>query len=190
VDRLLALRTEINAGSGPKVSVNDLVVKAVGRAHTLVPDLNVIWTGDAIRHFSSVDVAIAVATDNGLVTPVVRGVDRLSLHQLVAATQDLVTRAKDRRLKQSELEGGSISVTNLGMFGTEEFAAIINPPQAAIIAVGAARQEPVVADGGLAVATVMHVTLSVDHRPVDGATAAQWMRTFVELLESPAQILV
>jgi pyruvate dehydrogenase E2 component (dihydrolipoamide acetyltransferase) len=190
VDRLLALRTEINAGSGPKVSVNDLVVKAVGRAHTLVPDLNVIWTGDAIRHFSSVDVSVAVATDNGLVTPVVRGVDRLSLHQLVAATQDLVTRAKDRRLKQSELEGGSISVTNLGMFGTEEFAAIINPPQAAIIAVGAARQEPVVADGGLAVATVMHVTLSVDHRPVDGATAAQWMRTFVELLESPAQILV
>jgi pyruvate dehydrogenase E2 component (dihydrolipoamide acetyltransferase) len=190
VDRLLALRTEVNAGSGPKVSVNDLVVKAVGRAHTLVPDLNVIWTGDAIRHFSSVDVAIAVATDNGLVTPVVRGVDRLSLHQLVAATQDLVTRAKDRRLKQSELEGGSISVTNLGMFGTEEFAAIINPPQAAIIAVGAARQEPVVADGGLSVATVMHVTLSVDHRPVDGATAALWMKTFVELLESPAQILV
>ena len=190
VDRLLALRSEINAGAGPKVSVNDLVVKAVGRAHTLVPDLNVIWTGDAIRHFSQVDVSVAVATENGLVTPVVRGVDRLSLHQLVATTQDLIVRAKDKKLQQSELEGGTISVTNLGMFGTEEFAAIINPPQAAIIAVGAARPEPVVLDGALAVATVMRVTLSVDHRPVDGATAAQWMKVFVELLENPAQILV
>ena len=190
VDRLLALRQEINAGAGPKVSVNDLVVKAVGRAHTLVPDLNVIWTGDAIWHFSQVDVSVAVATENGLVTPVVRGVDRLSLHQLVEATQDLIVRAKDKKLQQSELEGGSISVTNLGMFGTEEFAAIINPPQAAIIAVGAARPEPVVVDGALAVATVMHVTLSVDHRPVDGATAAAWMKVFVELLENPAQILV
>ena len=138
VDRLLALRAEINAGGGPKVSVNDLVVKAVGRAHTLVPDLNVVWTGDAIRHFSSVDVSVAVATDNGLVTPVVRGVDRLSLHELVAATQDLIARAKDKKLQQSELEGGTISVTNLGMFGTEEFAGIINPPQASILAVGAA----------------------------------------------------
>jgi pyruvate dehydrogenase E2 component (dihydrolipoamide acetyltransferase) len=190
VDRLLELRKEINAGAGPKVSVNDLVVKAVGRAHTLVPDLNVIWTGDAIRHFSQVDVSVAVATENGLVTPVVRGVDRLSLHQLVATTQDLIARAKDKKLQQSELEGGTISVTNLGMFGTEEFAAIINPPQAAIIAVGAAGQEPVVVDGALAVASVMRVTLSVDHRPVDGATAAQWMKVFVELLENPAQILV
>ena len=190
VDRLLALRAEINAGGGPKVSVNDLVVKAVGRAHTLVPDLNVIWTGDAIRHFSQVDVAVAVATENGLVTPVVRGVDRLSLHQLVAATQDLIARAKDKKLQQSELEGGTISVTNLGMFGTEEFAGIINPPQAAIVAVGAARPEPVVVDGALAVATVMHVTLSVDHRSVDGAMAAQWMQVFVGLLESPGQILV
>ena len=190
VDRLLALRAEINSGGGPKVSVNDLVVKAVGRAHTLVPDLNVIWTGDAIRHFSQVDIAVAVATENGLVTPVVRGVDRLSLHQLVTATQDLIARAKDKKLQQSELEGGTISVTNLGMFGTEEFAGIINPPQAAILAVGAARQEPVVVDNALAVATVMHVTLSVDHRPVDGATAAQWMRVFIELLENPARILV
>jgi pyruvate dehydrogenase E2 component (dihydrolipoamide acetyltransferase) len=190
VDRLLALRQEINAGSGPRVSVNDLVVKAVGRAHTLVPDVNVIWTGEAIRHYSQVDVSVAVATENGLVTPVVRGVDRLSLHQLVSATQDLILRAREKRLQQGELEGGTISVTNLGMYGTEEFAAIINPPQAAILAVGAARSEPVAVDGALAVGTVMRVTLSVDHRPVDGATAAQWMKVFLELLESPAQILV
>jgi pyruvate dehydrogenase E2 component (dihydrolipoamide acetyltransferase) len=190
VDRLLSLRQEINAGGGPKVSVNDLVVKAVGRAHMLVPDLNVIWTGDAIRHFGQADVSVAVATENGLVTPVVRGVDRLSLHQLVRTTQDLILRAKEKRLQQGELEGGTITVTNLGMFGTEEFAAIINPPQAAILAVGAARSEPVAVDGALEAGTVMRVTLSVDHRAVDGATGAQWMRVFLELLESPAQILV
>ena len=190
VDRLLALRKDINDGGEVKVSVNDLVVKAVAKAHTLVPALNVIWTGDAIRHFSRVDVAIAVATDSGLVTPVVRGADRLSLGELAAATQDLAARAKDKRLQQSELEGGTISVSNLGMFGTEEFAAIINPPQASILAVGAARQEPVVVDGALEVGTVMRVTLSVDHRPVDGATAAEWMRTFLGLLEAPSRILV
>lgn len=190
VDRLLALRKEINDGGEVKVSVNDLVVKAVAKAHTLVPALNVIWTGDAIRHFSRVDVAIAVATDSGLVTPVVRGADRLSLGELAAATQDLAARAKDKRLQQSELEGGTISVSNLGMFGTEDFAAIINPPQASILAVGAARQEPVVVDGALEVGTVMRVTLSVDHRPVDGAAAAEWMRTFLALLEAPSRILV
>ncbi len=190
VDRLLALRKEINDGGDIKVSVNDLVVKAVGKAHTLVPSLNVIWTGDAIRHFSRVDVAIAVATESGLVTPVVRGVDRLSLGELATTTADLAARAKDKRLQQSELEGGTISVSNLGMFGTEDFAAIINPPQASILAVGAARQEPVVLDGTLAVGTVMHVTLSVDHRPVDGAAAAEWMRAFIGLLESPTRILV
>lgn len=190
VDRLLALRKEINDGGDIKVSVNDLVVKAVAKAHTLVPALNVIWTGDAIRHFSRVDVSIAVATESGLVTPVVRGVDRLSLGELAATTQDLAARAKDKRLQQSELEGGTISVSNLGMFGTEDFAAIINPPQASILAVGAARQEPVVVDGALEVGTVMRVTLSVDHRPVDGAAAAEWMRTFLALLEAPAGILV
>lgn len=190
VDRLLALRQEANASGDFKASVNDLVVKAVARAHTLVPALNVQWSDEAIRHFAQVDVAVAVATDHGLVTPVVRGVDRLSLRQLVEVAQDLVARAKSKTLQQSELEGGAISVTNLGMFGTEEFAAIINPPQAAILAVGAARQEPVVVDGSLEVGTVMRVTLSVDHRAVDGATAAEWMKAFVGLLENPVQILV
>lgn len=190
VDHLLELRRQVNAPGPMKVSVNDLIVKAVARAHVLVPGLNVQWNGDSIRHFTGVDVAIAVSTDNGLVTPVIRGVESLSLSQLVSATQDLIARAKDRRLQQHELDGGSISVTNLGMYGTEEFAAIINPPQAAILAVGAARLEPVVIDGALAVATVLRVTLAVDHRPVDGATAAQWMAAFVGLLEHPLQILL
>lgn len=190
VDRLLALRAELNAGSATKVSVNDLMVKAVAAAHARVPAMNVQWNGDSIRHFSGVDVAIAVATDNGLVTPVIRDAHSISLGRLAATTQDLAARARERRLQQSELEGGTISVTNLGRFGTEEFAAIINPPHAAILAVGAARQEPVVDDGEIVVTTVLRVTLAVDHRPVDGATAAQWMAAYVDLVEHPTQILL
>ncbi len=189
VDRLLQLRQEVNADGEVKVSVNDLIVKAVARAHTRVPALNVQWAGDAIRQFSAADVAVAIATDEGLLTPVVRDVDGMSLRRLAETTRDLARRARERRITPAELEGGSITVTNLGMYGTEEFAAIINPPQAAILAVGAARPEPVVQDGALAVATVLRVTLAVDHRPVDGALAADWMRTFLGLLEQPARIL-
>ena len=189
VDRLLELRREINDGGTVKVSVNDLIVKAVAAAHTLVPALNVIWTGDAIRHFARVDVAIAVATEAGLVTPVVRGADRLTISELAAATADLASRAKTKRLQQSELEGGSVSVSNLGMFGTEEFSAILNPPQSSILAVGAAKPEVVVVEGRIEVATVLRIILSVDHRPVDGAAAAQWMHVFTDLLEHPARIL-
>jgi len=189
VDRLFALRAELNAGGGTRVSVNDLVVKAVAQAHRLVPAMNVVWLGDAVRVFSGVDVAVAVATENGLYTPVLRAVDRTSVTAVAEATQDAVARAKAGRLQQHELEGGSVTVTNLGMYGVEEFSAILNPPQASILAVGAARQEPVVVDGALEVATVLRVTLSVDHRPVDGATAAQWMAAFVGLLENPLRIL-
>lgn len=190
VDRLMEMRGELIQDGELKVSVNDLVVKAVGKAHQLVPGLNVQWTEDAIRQFTGVDVAIAVATEHALVTPVLRGVEALTLSEVAQATQDLVARARSRRLRQSELEGGTISVTNLGMYGTEEFAAIINPPQASILAVGAARQEPVVEGGTVAAGTVTRVTLAVDHRPVDGATAAQWMSAFIDLLERPLQILV
>jgi pyruvate dehydrogenase E2 component (dihydrolipoamide acetyltransferase) len=151
--------------------------------------MNVIWTGDAIRSFRSVDVSVAVATASGLVTPVLTSVQSRSISDVAATTQDFVARARDGRLQQSELEGGSVTVTNLGMYGVDEFAAILNPPQASILAVGAAKQEAVVVDGRLEVATVLRVTLSVDHRPVDGATAAQWMSTFVGLLERPVRIL-
>lgn len=190
VDRLLKLRERVNAAGTVKVSVNDFVVKAVGAAHALVPAMNVIWTADAVRAFERVDVAVAVATERGLLTPVVRDVGSLSLSAVARATADLAARAREGRLRQEELEGGTISVTNLGMYGTEEFAAIINPPHAAILAVGAARPEPVVRKGRLRAATVLHVTLSVDHRPVDGVVAAQWMQAFVELLENPERILV
>jgi pyruvate dehydrogenase E2 component (dihydrolipoamide acetyltransferase) len=187
--RLLRLRRELNDSADVKVSLNDLVVKAVARAHTLVPEMNVTWTPEAVRQYSTVDVAVAVATDRGLLTPVLRDVDSMSLTAVARATKDLAERARAGRLRQEELEGGAISVTNLGMFGTEEFAAIINPPQSAILAVGAVRDEPVARKGRLKVAPVMRVTLSVDHRPVDGVVAARWMQAFVELVERPLRIL-
>jgi pyruvate dehydrogenase E2 component (dihydrolipoamide acetyltransferase) len=189
VGRLLALRAELNDGGQVRVSVNDLVLKAVAHAHLQVPELNVTWGEDTVRSYSSVDVAVAVATDNGLITPVLRSVEQMTVSAVAAAMKDVVARAGAGRLQQHELEGGSISVTNLGMYGTEEFAAIINPPQASILAVGAAREEPVVVDGELHVGQVMHLTLSVDHRPVDGVAAAQWMQVLVDLLEHPARIL-
>ncbi|MFI9615789.1 dihydrolipoamide acetyltransferase family protein [Streptomyces sp. NPDC052023] len=190
VDALLELRQQINAGDGLKVSVNDLLVKAVASAHVLVPAMNVQWNDTSIRHFADVDISVAVATDGGLVTPVVRGVDALSMNGVAAATKDLIARAKERRLRQDELEGGTITLTNLGMYGTEDFAAIINPPQAAILAVGAVRQEAVVEDGAVDIASVLRLTLAVDHRSVDGAVAAEWMKAFVGALEHPLRILL
>lgn len=189
VDQLLSLRAELK-GEGLKVSVNDLVVKAVACAHRSVPGVNVIWGPDAVTQFTAVDLAIAVATPTGLVTPVVRGVDRMPISELAATTQELAERAQRGQLKQAELEGGSATVTNLGMFGTSEFAAIINPPQSTILAVGAITLEPAVnEDRSLRVASQLRLTLSVDHRPIDGATAAQWMKSLLEILEHPVRIL-
>lgn len=187
VDKLLKLRARLNKHAS--ISLNDLLLKAAAHAHTQVREMNVSWTPDAIREFDSVDIAVAVATDRGLVTPVVTGVDKRSISSVAAATKDLVERAKAGRLRQDELEGGTLSVTNLGMFGTEEFAAIINPPQAAILAIGAARREPVVKKGRPATATVIRCTLSVDHRPVDGVVAARWLDAFVSTVENPLRIL-
>ncbi|WP_245734669.1 dihydrolipoamide acetyltransferase family protein [Nocardioides exalbidus] len=189
VDRLLALRAEVADATGTRVSVNDLVVRAVGRAHELVPELNVTWTEDAVVQHSRVDVGIAVATARGLVTPVVTDVTGRSLLDLSAATKDLATRAAGGGLRQHELEGGTVAVSNLGMFGVEEFSAIINPPHSSILAVGAARQEAVVVDGALEVATVMRFVLSVDHRPVDGVVAGRWMQAFLRLVEQPLGML-
>jgi pyruvate dehydrogenase E2 component (dihydrolipoamide acetyltransferase) len=188
-EALLALRAEVNEGAETRISVNDLVVKAVAAAHRRVPEMNVTWTPDAVRRYAAVDVAIAVATDRGLMTPVVRDIGSLTVTVLAETVRDLAERARHGRLKQDELEGGSISVTNLGMYGVEEFAAIINPPQAAILAVGAVRDQPVVQDGAVVPGKVMSLTLSVDHRPVDGVVAGRWMAALVELLEHPARAL-
>jgi pyruvate dehydrogenase E2 component (dihydrolipoamide acetyltransferase) len=190
VDALLALRTELNAATDVKISLNDLVVAAAARTHVAVSDMNAVWTDDAVRRFHDVDLAIAVATDNGLVTPVMRGLQHLTVSALARRSSELVARARDGKLRQDELDGGTLTVTNLGAYGTEEFTAVINPPQAAILAVGAARPQVVAVDGQPAVATVLRVALSVDHRPVDGVLAARWMAHFLGLLEAPVRILV
>lgn len=190
IDDLLAFRAQVNAHAPVKVSVNDLVVRAVALAHVAVPEVNAIWTEDATVRLPSVDVAVAVASERGLVTPVVRDVQDRTLTSISSAVRDLAQRADAGRLQQSELEGGSITVTNLGMHGVEEFAAIINPPQSCILAVGAGRQAPHVRDGELVVATQMALVVSVDHRVVDGALAARWLGALVELLEQPLRLVV
>lgn len=190
VDALLELRRQVNGSGDLRVSVNDLVVKAVAAAYRAVPEANVQWGEDAMTVLDGVDVAIAVATDGGLVTPVLRGVDRLPVSEVASRSADLVARARAGRLKQAELEGGSITVSNLGMYGTPEFSAILNPPQSAILAVGAALQQPVVVDGALTVGTVMRCVLSADHRAVDGALAARWAAAFTEVVENPLAILL
>jgi pyruvate dehydrogenase E2 component (dihydrolipoamide acetyltransferase) len=173
-----------------KVSINDFVLKAVAGALVEVPDANAIWGGDHILKFAGVDLAVAVAVEGGLLTPVLRGVDRMSLVEVSATVTELAERARAGRLQQRELEGGSFSVSNLGMYGVDEFSAILNPPQSGILAVAAAKQQPVVDDGVLAVGTVMTVTLSADHRVVDGAVAAEWMAAFVRRIENPVTALL
>ncbi|MFG2218691.1 2-oxo acid dehydrogenase subunit E2 [Streptomyces sp. NPDC048685] len=190
VDELLALRQRINAVSPVKISVNDLLIKAVATAHTQVPEMNAVWQPDAVRRFRTVDVSVAIATDTGLVTPVLRGIENLSVSAIATRTRAFAERARSGGLVPADLEGGSITVSNLGMYGVEEFAAIINPPQAAILAIGAARDEAVVRDGAVTAAKVLGVVLSVDHRPVDGAVAARWLAAFTEAVENPVRLVV
>lgn len=184
-DDFLNFRKKYNDWAPKKVSVTDLILKTVAAAFSDVPAANCIWTDTAVRQFADVDVSVAVATDNGLLTPVVRGINHLNLDQLGSVTEDLIARARIGRLKQNEIEGGSFSVTNLGMYGTDEFSAILNPPQSAILAVGAAKAKPVVIDGEIKIASVINFTLSVDHRAIDGALAAQWLAAFVKRFENP-----
>ncbi len=190
VDALLALRRSVNEAGSTKVSVNDFVIKAVAGALREVPEANAVWNGDSLRQFETVDIAVAVAIDGGLLTPVVRGVDQMPISVVAAAVADLAARARAGKIKQHELEGGSFSVSNLGMYGVTEFSAILNPPHSGILAVGAAAQKPVVIDDELAVGTVMTVTLSADHRVVDGAVAARWIAAFVRRIQNPMTMLI
>ncbi len=190
VDDLLELRRSVNAAAAVKVSLNDFILKAVAGALFEVPEANAIWNTDSIRRYDGVDIAVAVSVDGGLLTPVLRGVHTAPLSEIATRTADLAQRARDGQLQQHELEGGSFSVSNLGMFGVAEFSAILNPPQSGILAVGGATQRPVVDDGELKVGTVMTVTLSADHRVIDGAIAATWMAAFVRRVENPLTILI
>jgi len=190
VDDLLALRRQVNEAASIKVSVNDFVIIAVAAAFRDVPEANVTWSDEGLLAQENVDISIAVATEGGLVTPVLRGVDRLRLSEVARSAADLAQRARDRRLRQDEIEGGTFAISNLGMYGTLEFAAIINPPQSGILAVGAAKPAPVVVDGAVTTATVMRCTLSVDHRAIDGALAARWLAAFTARLENPLGTII
>jgi pyruvate dehydrogenase E2 component (dihydrolipoamide acetyltransferase) len=187
---LIELRRTINESAPRRITVNDLVVKAAAGALIDVPAANSTWGEDAVTQYDHADVAVAIAIEGGLVTPVVRSADTMSVGTLSTTVADYAERAKAGRLRQDELIGGTLSVTNLGMFGIREFSAIINPPQAAILAVGAAEERAVARDGKLSIETVMTCTLSADHRVLDGATAAEWLNAFRSRIEKPFSLLV
>ncbi|MGY2492878.1 pyruvate dehydrogenase complex dihydrolipoamide acetyltransferase [Cupriavidus sp. CP313] len=190
MERLLALREQVNAGASRKISINDFIVRAVAVALREVPDANVGWTDTAMRQYKAVDIAVAVSTDTGLITPIVRSADQKPVSTISAEIAELATRARAGQLRPDEYQGGSFSVSNLGMYGVGEFSAIINPPQAAILAVGACQAAAVVEDGQIVVGQVMRCTLSVDHRAIDGALAAQWLGVFKRLVENPLSMLI
>ncbi|MBK8446795.1 MAG: 2-oxo acid dehydrogenase subunit E2 [Micropruina sp.] len=188
---LLALRAQVNEGGEVRVSVNDLLVKAAGLALKQVPEANVSYAEDELLQYGSSDVAVAVASERGLVTPVIRGVETLGLTVLSAAIKDAAKRAGEGRLQQKELEGGSLTVSNLGMFDVDEFAAILNPPQSTILAIGSGKPRPWVdASGQLTVATTCRITASFDHRAIDGALGAQYLQAFSALIARPIQLLL
>ena len=192
IDALLAARKSMNAAAdeGIKISVNDLVIRAAAMALIKVPAANASWEGDHTRLYKHADISMAVAVDGGLVTPVIWSAEQKGLAALSQITQDLAKRARDGSLAPEEYTGGSFTISNLGMFGIRDFAAVINPPQGAILAVGAGEERAVVRDGALAVATVMTVTLSCDHRVVDGAVGATWLQAFKSYIENPVTMLL
>jgi pyruvate dehydrogenase E2 component (dihydrolipoamide acetyltransferase) len=189
----MAFRAQLNAqleSRGVKLSVNDFIIKACALALQTVPDANAVWAGDRILRLKPSDVAVAVAIEGGLFTPVLRDAETKTLSALSAEMKDLAARARDRKLAPHEYQGGSFAISNLGMFGIENFDAVINPPHGAILAVGAGVKQPVVeADGTLGVATVMSMTLSVDHRVIDGVLGAELLKAIVGNLENPMAML-
>jgi pyruvate dehydrogenase E2 component (dihydrolipoamide acetyltransferase) len=196
LDALLKLRADLNAKSpkdGPgafKLSVNDLVIKATALALRRMPTVNASWSDEGMVLYDDVDISVAVSIPDGLITPIVRKADIKGLAAISNEMKDLAARAKAGKLKPEEFQGGSFSISNMGMLGVKDFAAIINPPQAAILAVSAGEQRPVVKDGALAIATVMTVTISVDHRVIDGALAAEWLGVFKGIVEDPLQMML
>jgi len=190
IDALLELRARLNAEGEYRLSVNDFVIKAAALALRQVPEANTAWTEDAILQFEDVDISVAVATDGGLLTPIVRQADTAALSGISARVKTLAERARAGQLQPAEYQGGSFTISNLGMFGVRAFAAIINPPQSCILAVGAAESRPVVKGGACVPATIMSCTLSVDHRAVDGAVGARFLSAFKALIEQPLRVLL
>ena len=196
LDALMKLRADLNAKSpkeGPgafRLSVNDLVIKAAAVTLRRIPAVNASWTEDNIVLYDNVDISVAVSIPEGLITPIIRHADQKGLSVISAEMKDLAARAKIGKLKPEEFQGGGFSISNMGMFGVTSFSAIINPPQAGILAVSAGQQRPVVKNGALAIATVMTCTLSVDHRVVDGALGAEWLTTFKAIIEDPLSLML
>ncbi|HZB93390.1 MAG TPA: 2-oxo acid dehydrogenase subunit E2 [Stellaceae bacterium] len=188
IDGLLRMREEVNAAAGLKLSVNDFVIKAAALTLKKVPAVNASWSEDAILQWESADVAVAVAIEEGLITPIIKGAEKKGLQQISAEMRDLGTRARAGKLKLQEFQGGTFSISNLGMYGIKDFTAVINPPHAAILAIGVGEQRPVVKNGALAVATVMSCTLACDHRVIDGAVGAQWIQAFKKIIEAPGML--
>ena len=192
LDDLMAARERINAEAKGafKLSVNDFVVKACAMALKAYPAANVSWTDDAILQFDHADISVAVSTPNGLITPIVKAAETKGLREISNEVKDLAGRAREGKLKPVEFQGGTFSVSNLGMFGISEFSAIINPPQACILAVGAGEEKPYVEDGVIKVGTFMKCTLSVDHRAVDGSVGAEFLQFFKRYIENPVNMLI
>ena len=191
IDELLKFRAELNGKSDAyRISVNDFVIRAAALALRQVPAANASWSDEAILLWDTVDIAVAVALEDGLITPIVKSADRKGLATIANETKDLAARARAGKLKLEEFQGGTFSISNLGMFGVRDFAAVINPPHGGILAVGAGEQRPIVKNGALAIATVMSCTLSCDHRAVDGAVGAQFLAAFKKLIEDPLTMLL
>jgi pyruvate dehydrogenase E2 component (dihydrolipoamide acetyltransferase) len=191
IDALLKVRREIaDCPDAAKLSVNDFVIKAASLALRKLPGVNASWTEAAIRRYRDVDVSVAVSTPSGLITPIIRNADQKGLAQISTEVKDLAERGRLGKLREDEYQGGGFTISNLGMYGIREFAAIINPPQSAILAVGTGEQRAVVRDGALAIATVMTCTLSADHRVVDGALGAEYLAAFKKLIEHPLSMLL
>ncbi|WP_317214149.1 pyruvate dehydrogenase complex dihydrolipoamide acetyltransferase [Gluconobacter sp. GP1] len=193
LDALLALRSKLNATAEDnsfKLSVNDMMIKAVGLALKKVQGLNVQFTDSETLHFDNVDISMAVSIPDGLITPIIRNADQKSLREISREAKDLAKRARAGKLKPEEFQGGTFSISNMGMFGVRDFAAIINPPQAGILAIASGEKRAVVRGDQLAIATVMTATLSVDHRAVDGALGAQWLNALRDIVQNPYTLVV
>ena len=191
IDALKLVRKELNEKvEGTKISINDFIIRAAAIALGRVPEANASWTEEATLLYKSIDISVAVAIDGGLITPIIKNAGAKGLQQISSEMKDLASRARDGKLLPEEYQGGTFSISNLGMYGVKEFSAVINPPQGAILAVGAGEERPIIKDGAVTAATLMSCTLSVDHRVVDGAVAARFLSTFKGLIEDPLTMLL
>lgn len=189
IDKLLKLREEINS-SGNKITINDFIIKAVALSMEKFPEVNASWAGDKILKYSSVDISVAVALEDGLITPIVKDANQKNISAISREVKELVSRAKSGKLKPEEFQGGGFTISNLGMFGIKQFSAIINPPQSCIMSVGTSEKRPIIVDNKIEIANMVSITLSVDHRTVDGALAAGFLNIFKSYIETPLQMLL